>query len=261
MILRMIPLLKGRFTRLPGKAMLLLACGFLLLPVLAGAQQVTVRGKVTDASSGEGIPGANVVVKGTTTGTITNVDGDFTLSVPTSNATLVVTFIGYASQEVPLAGRTTVSVNLEPETTQLDEIIAVGYGQARRADFTGSIATISGNELQKIPVASAADALKGRMPGVNVLTTDGSPDAEIVIRVRGGGSVTQDNSPLYVVDGFIVNSIRDIPPTDITSINVLKDAAATAIYGAQAANGVVLITTRKPVAGKVSVTYNGYAQI
>lgn len=225
------------------------------------AQNITVRGKVTDTTNGEGIPGANVVVKGTTTGTITNAEGDFTLSVPSGNVTLMISFIGYTTQEVPLSGRTTLSVSLVPETTQLDEIIAVGYGQARRADFTGSIATISGNELQKIPVASAADALKGRMPGVNVLTTDGSPDAEIVIRVRGGGSVTQDNSPLYVVDGFIVNSIRDIPPTDITSINVLKDAAATAIYGAQAANGVVLITTRKPVAGKVSVNYNGYAQI
>lgn len=244
-----------------GVSAILMAAGFLLISAVAFAQPVTVRGKVTDASNGEGIPGANVVVKGTTTGTITNVDGDFTLNVTSANATLVVTFIGYAPQEIPLAGRTSLAVSLEPGTTQLDEIIAVGYGQARRADYTGSIATISGNELQKIPVASAADALKGRMPGVNVLTTDGSPDAEIVIRIRGGGSVTQDNSPLYVVDGFIVNSIRDIPPTDITSINVLKDAAATAIYGAQAANGVVLITTRKPVAGKVSVSYNGYAQL
>lgn len=261
MILKPIPSITKRLSRLPGTAMLLLLCGLLLFPGRAGAQQVTVRGKVTDASNGEGIPGANVVVRGTTTGTITNVDGDFTLSVPSPNATLVVTFIGYASQEIPLAGKNTVTVQLQPETTQLDEIIAVGYGQAKRADFTGSIATISGNELQKIPVANAADALKGRMPGVNVLTTDGSPDAEIVIRVRGGGSVTQDNSPLYVVDGFIVNTIRDIPPTDIMSINVLKDAAATAIYGAQAANGVVLISTRKPVAGKVSVTYNGYAQL
>jgi len=244
-----------------GVSAVLLATGFLLVSAVAFSQPVTVRGNVTDASNGEGIPGANVVVKGTTTGTITNADGDFTLNVPSVNATLVVTFIGYAAQEIPLSGRSTVSVSLEPETTQLDEIIAVGYGQAKRADFTGSIATISGKELQKVPVASAADALKGRMPGVNVQTTDGSPDAEIVIRVRGGGSVTQDNSPLYVVDGFIVSSISAIPPTDITSINVLKDAAATAIYGAQAANGVVIITTRQPVAGKIMISYNGYAQL
>ena len=244
-----------------GVSAVLLATGFLLVSAVAFSQPVTVRGNVTDASNGEGIPGANVVVKGTTTGTITNADGDFTLNVPSVNATLVVTFIGYAAQEIPLSGRSTVSVSLEPETTQLDEIIAVGYGQAKRADFTGSIATISGKELQKVPVASAADALKGRMPGVNVQTTDGSHDAEIVIRVRGGGSVTQDNSPLYVVDGFIVSSISAIPPTDITSINVLKDAAATAIYGAQAANGVVIITTRQPVAGKIMISYNGYAQL
>ncbi len=235
--------------------------GLLLVSNSLEAQTTTVKGQVTDASDGSAIPGANVVVKGTTTGTITNAEGAFTLTVPSPSATLVVTFIGYAAQEIPLAGRNTLSVALVAETTQLDEVIAVGYGQAKRADFTGSIATISGRELQKVPVASAADALKGRMPGVNVQTTDGSPDAEIVIRVRGGGSVTQDNSPLYVVDGFIVNSISSIPPTDITSINVLKDAAATAIYGAQAANGVVIITTRQPVAGKVMVSYNGYAQL
>lgn len=240
---------------------LFLAAGFMLISAPAISQPLTVRGKVTDAESGEGIPGANVVVKATTTGTITNADGNFTLNVPSGGVTLQVSFIGYTTQEVSVSGRSTIDVALVSETTQLDEIIAVGYGQAKRADFTGSIATISGRELQKIPVASAADALKGRMPGVNVQTTDGSPDAEIVIRVRGGGSVTQDNSPLYVVDGFIVSSISSIPPTDITSINVLKDAAATAIYGAQAANGVVLITTRQPTAGKVMVSYNGYAQL
>jgi TonB-dependent SusC/RagA subfamily outer membrane receptor len=236
---------------------LLLTVCLLLFSQILIAQNVTVKGVITDATDGQPIPGANVVVKGTTVGTITMADGNFTLNVPSPNVTLQISFIGYTTQEIPLSGRTTVNVVLQAEATQLDEIIAVGYGQAKRADFTGSIATITGRELQKIPVASAADALKGRMPGVNVQTTDGSPDAEIVIRVRGGGSVTQDNSPLYVVDGFIVSSISAIPPTDITGITVLKDAAATAIYGAQAANGVVLITTRQPVAGKVMVSYNG----
>jgi TonB-linked SusC/RagA family outer membrane protein len=233
----------------------------LFLMVASGvfAQQVTVKGTVIDASTNEPVPGANVVVKGTTNGTITNFDGEFQLSVP-SDATLQFSFIGYAQQEIPVNGRTTINVSLATDTRQLDEVVAVGYGTVRRADMTGSVASISGGDLQKIPMASAAEAIKGRLPGVNVITTDGSPDAEIVIRVRGGGSVTQDNSPLYVVDGFIVSSIRDVPPTDIASISVLKDAAATAIYGAQAANGVILITTKSPKGGRTSVSYNGYAQ-
>lgn len=232
---------------------------FLIVTTAAFAQTVTVKGKVIDAQTKEGIPGANVVVKGTATGMITDMDGEFEIKVQ-SNATLQFSFIGYTTQEVPVNGKTVMEVGLVTDTQQLGEVIAVGYGTVRRADLTGSVATISANELKKIPIASAADAIKGRLPGVNVMTTDGSPDAEIVIRVRGGGSVTQDNSPLYVVDGFIVSSIRDIPPTDIASINVLKDAAATAIYGAQAANGVILITTKSPTAGKTSVSYNGYAQ-
>ena len=232
---------------------------FLMVTSAALAQTITVKGKVIDAQTKEGIPGANVVVKGTATGMITDMDGAFEIKVQ-SNATLQFSFIGYTPQEIPVNGKTTIEVSLAMDTQQLGEVIAVGYGTVRRADLTGSVATISANELKKIPIASAADAIKGRLPGVNVMTTDGSPDAEIVIRVRGGGSVTQDNSPLYVVDGFIVSSIRDIPPTDIASINVLKDAAATAIYGAQAANGVIIITTKSPSAGKTKVSYNGYAQ-
>jgi TonB-dependent SusC/RagA subfamily outer membrane receptor len=120
---------------------------------------------------------------------------------------------------------------------------------------------MSGRDLKNIPITSAAQAMTGRMAGVSVVTTDGSPDADVVIRVRGGGSITQDNSPLYVVDGFIVNSIKDVPPSDIESINVLKDAAATAIYGAQASNGVVVITTKRPKAGRTTVSYNGFMQL
>ena len=224
------------------------------------SQNVSVSGKVTDSKTGEALPGVTVSIPGTTTGTVTNVDGMYNLTVPDRNSVLMYSFVGYTPQEIPVNGRTTIDVVLEFMTTQLDEIVAVGYGTTRRADLTGSMATLSGEQLRKVPIASAAEALTGRLPGVNVITTDGSPDAEVVIRVRGGGSVTQDNSPLYVVDGFIVGSIRDIPPGDISSINVLKDAAATAIYGAQAANGVILITTKSPVAGKTSVSYNGYAQ-
>lgn len=188
-------------------------------------------------------------------------DGTYQIDVPSTDATLMFSFIGYKMQEIPLNGNTQIDVLLETESTQLDEIVAVGYGTTRRRDLTGSVASISSEELRKVPVANVAEAIKGRLPGVNVFSTDGSPDAEIVIRVRGGGSVTQDNSPLYVVDGFITSSIRGVPPGDIASISVLKDAAATAIYGAQASNGVIIITTKSPQAGKISVSYNGYAQL
>jgi len=224
------------------------------------SQAIPVNGKVTDTQTGEGIPGVTVLVQGTVTGTVTNIDGAYQLNVPAQNSVLVFSFIGYTTQEIVVNGKTTIDVILEVSTTQLDEVVAIGYGTARRKDLTGSVASLSGDELKKMPISNAAEAIKGRLPGVNVITTDGSPDAEVVIRVRGGGSVTQDNSPLYVVDGFIVGSIRDIPPGDIANINVLKDAAATAIYGAQAANGVILITTKSPVAGKTNISYNGYAQ-
>jgi TonB-linked SusC/RagA family outer membrane protein len=237
-----------------------LVMGFLFMATsVLYAQNVTVSGTVTDAQTGEYLPGVNVIEKGTTNGAVTNIDGEFEISVPVS-ATLQFSFIGYQKTEVAVDGQSTINVELKVDAKQLEEVVAIGYGSIPRKDNTGSIATISGEELRKIPVSSAAEAIKGRLPGVNITTTDGSPDAEIVVRVRGGGSITQDNSPLFVVDGFIVETIRDIPPSDITSINVLKDAASTAIYGAQAANGVIIITTRSAKAGKTTVSYNGYLQ-
>ena len=190
---------------------------------------------------------------------MTDYDGKYEIAAGAGD-TLVFSYIGFASQSIPVRGRTKIDVELSTDANLLDEVVVIGYGTVRRTDLTGSVASLSGNQIAKIPITSAAQAITGRLPGVNVLTTDGSPDAEVVIRVRGGGSITQDNSPLYVVDGFIVNSIRDIPPSDIESISVLKDASATAIYGAQASNGVIVITTKRPVAGKISVSYNGFGQ-
>jgi TonB-linked SusC/RagA family outer membrane protein len=244
----------------PGlRVMLMFALFVLSLP--AFSQNLTVKGKVTDAQTGEAMIGVNIVIKGTIQGTNTDINGEFTMNNCPPNATLVFSYVGYTQHEVELNGRRSIDLTMTSSSSALDEVLVVAYGTARKADLTGSISSISGDKLVKIPMANAADAMKGRLSGVNILTTDGSPDAEVVIRVRGGGSVTQDNSPLYVVDGFIVNSIRDIPPADITSINVLKDAAATAIYGAQAANGVIIVTTKNPVAGKTIVSYNGYLQI
>ena len=221
------------------------------------AQQVAVKGKVTDAQTNEAIPGVNVVVRGTTNGTITSLNGEYELMVP-ANAIIQFSFIGYAMQEIPMNGRTRLDVALKMDTQELDEVVAIGYGTVKKRDITGSVASVQGGDLQAIPVANAAEAITGKLAGVQVLSTEGSPDAEMRIRVRGGGSITQDNSPLFIVDGFPVNSISDIATSDIQTIDVLKDASSTAIYGSRGANGVIIVTTKSGKEGKVSVSYNSY---
>jgi len=220
------------------------------------AQQRTLTGVVKD-TNGEVVIGASVIVKGSSLGTITDIDGKFSLVVPPSARTLQVSYVGMIPLEVQITG-SVVNVTLEEETKILDDLVVIGYGSVRKADLTGAVSSVTDKALKDIPVNSTAQALTGRLAGVSVTTTEGSPDAEILIRVRGGGSITQDNSPLYVVDGFIVNSISDIAPTDIASIDVLKDAASTAIYGAQGANGVIVITTKSGTEGKVTLNLNSY---
>jgi TonB-dependent starch-binding outer membrane protein SusC len=229
-----------------------------IFPLSAHAQQV-VTGKVTEAATGEALPGVNIVIKGTTTGTVSDVDGNYQLAVNNLQTDILVfRFIGFEEQEIPLNGQTTIHVEMEMTSFGIDEVVAIGYGTVKKRDLTGSVSSISGDKLQDIPVASTAQALTGRLAGVQITTTEGSPDAEIKIRVRGGGSITQDNSPLYIVDGFPVSSISDIAPADIASIDVLKDASSTAIYGARGANGVIIITTKEGVEGDLSVNYNMY---
>ncbi|MCB0632787.1 MAG: SusC/RagA family TonB-linked outer membrane protein, partial [Lewinella sp.] len=240
------------------KARFGLLLAFVLLSFTMGVAQNLVSGQVTDEQN-QPLIGVNVLLKNSTTGSVTDIDGKYSIEAG-PNDTLQFSYIGFENQSIAVNGRSTIDVVMGSDANVLDEVVVLGYNSVKRSDLTGSVASLRGDQIRKVPVASAADAIKGRLPGVNVFTTDGSPDAEVVIRVRGGGSITQDNSPLYVVDGFIVNSIRDIPPTDIESINVLKDAAATAIYGAQASNGVIVITTKTPTAGKISVSYNGFLQ-
>ncbi|TNF40375.1 MAG: SusC/RagA family TonB-linked outer membrane protein, partial [Bacteroidetes bacterium] len=230
----------------------------LIFTFAAFSQTITVSGKVTDAQTKEGIPGVTVIVKGTSIGTVTNIDGAYSINVPSQNSVIVYSFIGYSTQEISVDGKSTIDVLLEISTTQLDEVVAIGYGTIKKRDITGSVASVKGEELAAIPVASVEQAITGKLAGVQVLATEGSPDAEIKIRVRGGGSITQDNSPLFIVDGFPVNSINDIASSDIQSIDVLKDASSTAIYGSRGANGVIIVTTRSGKAGKLSVGYNAY---
>jgi len=248
--------------KFPGKGfpvlrvLLMFALFAVSLPVLS--QNITVKGTVTDSQTGETMIGLNVVIKGTVRGVVTDLDGIYTLSDCPPDATLVFSYVGYEPLEIAVQGRTTVDVAINPSSSMLDEIVVIGYGTVNKRDITGSVSSVQGKDLTRIPVSTAAEALTGKMAGVQVVTTEGSPDAEINIRIRGGGSITQDNSPLYIVDGFPVTSISDIPPSEIQSIDVLKDASSTAIYGARGANGVIILTTKGAVGGKTRVNYNTY---
>ena len=230
---------------------------FAALSLSVSAQTITLNGNVKD-TTGEPIIGASIVEKGNTTnGTITDLDGNFSLKVP-ANATVIISYIGMKTQEIAIKGKSKLDVTLSDDAKALDEVVVIGYGTAKRKDITGSVASVNSETLAAIPVASATEALQGKMAGVQITTTEGSPDAQMSIRVRGGGSITQSNEPLFIVDGFPVESISDIPPTDIESIDVLKDASSTAIYGARGANGVIIVTTKSGKEGKVSVSYNAY---
>ena len=220
--------------------------------------QTTITGVVTD-ESGEPLIGAGVVVEGTTIGTVTGIDGDYELTVPADAVNLVFSFIGLSDQTVPIAGQTVINVVLKVDSTFLDEVVVVGYQTVKRRDLLGAVASVGSDKLTEQPVTTVSQALSGKMAGVSVITTEGDPDADIKIRVRGGGSITQDSSPLYIVDGFPVESINDIPSSEIQSIDVLKDAFSTAIYGSRGANGVVIVTTKSAEKGqRVSVKFNTY---
>ena len=220
--------------------------------------QNTITGIVTD-ESGEPLIGAGVLVEGTSIGVSTGFDGDYTISVPDDAVNLVFSFIGLADQVVPIQGRAKIDVVLTADQSFLDEVVVVGYATVKRRDLLGSVSSVGADKLTEQPVTSVSQALSGKMAGVSVVTTEGDPDADIKIRVRGGGSITQDSSPLYIVDGFPVESINDISSSEIASIDVLKDAFSTAIYGSGGANGVVIVTTKSAEKGsKLSVKFNTY---
>jgi TonB-dependent starch-binding outer membrane protein SusC len=240
------------------KKTILLFLGLLCFIAYSFAQGRTIRGKVTD-ESGNPVAGVTVLLQGTNTGVQTDAGGNFTLTTTaTGRVTLEFSSAGYQAQTVATDGNQPVSVTFVKAVTTLDDVVVIGYQSIRRRDLTGSVSSISARQLKDIPINNAAQALSGRLAGVQVIGTEGNPDAEVLIRVRGGGSITQDNSPLYIIDGIQVeNGLSVISPQDIESIDVLKDASSTAIYGARGANGVIIITTKGGKNQKPVISYNG----
>lgn len=241
-------------------SLLFLLSLFIYPPTTILAQNISARGKVLDPD-GEPIVGASIVEKeNKTNGTITDLDGKFKLKISKKkDKIIVVSYIGMETQEIKVSSDKFLTIKLKEDLRTLNEVVVLGYGNTIRKDLTGSVGSVSGKRLSQIPVASVAEALQGKIAGVQVTTVDGAPGAEINIRVRGGTSVTQSNAPLYIVDGFPADNINDIPPTDVQSIDVLKDASLTAIYGAKGANGVVIVTTKSAQQGKLKVDYSMYA--
>lgn len=224
------------------------------------SQQKSVSGKVTD-NAGLPLPGVTVVVKGTTHGTVTNADGQYSIPNIPENATLQFSFVGMRSQEVVVGGQTAINVSLEEDAIGIEEVVAIGYGSVKKSDLTGAVSSLNSESLKDRPVVSAAEALAGQLAGVQVQQISGMPGSEgFSIRVRGTGSITQSNDPLYVVDGYPMegSAFRLISPTNIESIEVLKDASSTAIYGSRGANGVIIITTKKGK-GTPTVNFSMYA--
>lgn len=231
-----------------------------LLVLVTGAvafAQNKVSGTVKDAN-GEPIVAASVVVRGTTIGVVTDLDGNYSISVP-ANSTLVASCIGYSDAVVNYTNQGTINFVLQEDALFLDETVVIGYQTVKRRDLTGSVASVNAKQLTSAPVANVAQAIQGKLPGVNIVSQDGRPGATMNIRVRGGGSISQSNDPLILIDG-IAGTLSDIPSDQVESIDVLKDASSTAIYGARGANGVILVTTKGAKEGKVRVTYSGYAK-
>ena len=229
---------------------------------VAAPQQIKVSGTISDASNNQPLPGVNILVKGTITGAISDVNGNFTVTVNDPNATLVLSFIGYVTKEVALGGKITVAVALEAEVSQLGEVVVIGYGTAKKATLTGAVSSVDGSTLKQSPTTNLTNSLVGKIPGLTAIQTSGEPGEDgTTITIRGANTLG-DNSPLIVVDGIPHRSLERIDPSDIESFTVLKDASA-AIYGTQAANGVILVTTKRGQLGKPTITVNwnvGYNQ-
>jgi TonB-linked SusC/RagA family outer membrane protein len=219
--------------------------------------QMTIKGTVKDAT-GDPVIGANVLEKGTNNGTITDFEGNYTLTNVKANATLVFSYIGYVSQEIKVNGQTTINATIQEDSKNLEEVVVIGYGAVKKKDLTGSVASVSTSDLAKVAGANALSAMQAKVPGVDLTQSDGQAGSGVSITVRGNRSITASNSPLIIVDGVEYGSTLDIPASDIESMDILKDASSTAIYGTKGANGVIIITTKRGKAGKTRVNVNAY---
>ena len=242
------------------KALFLIVSLALFFPMMA--QTITVKGVVKESMTGEPIIGANVAVKGTTNGTISDISGMYQISNVSSNAVLIVSYIGYKTAEIPVNGKNTINVSLEEESIGLQEVVAVGYGSQKKKELTGSVAGLKEGDLIKGVQSDPMGMLQGKVAGLNISKPNaGDPNGEYKFQLRGTSSLTGNTSPLIVIDGIPQGDLSAIPQDDIESIDVLKDGSAAAIYGTRGTNGVILVTTKRGSAGKMSVTYNGYMSI
>ena len=249
-----------KFLKTTGICLLLLTAFSPLSELFAQGRQIT--GTVTSSENKQPVSGVTVAVKGTKTGTVTDEKGNFKLTVDSKATTLVFSSTSFTTYEVAIGTSSVIDAQMVPDVKALEDVVVIGYQTVKRKDLLASVSSVGAKDLKDIPINSAAEALNGRLAGVTATTAEGSPDAEIRIRVRGGMSITGDNSPLYIVDGIQVeNGLSTISPQDIQSIDVLKDAAATAIYGARGANGVIVITTKSGKPGRLIVSYNGYVGV
>ena len=231
---------------------------FLLITSISFAQQ-TITGIVT-AEDNQPLPGVTILLKGTTTGTSTDFDGNFSIEAPLDGV-LSFSYVGFVSQDVAINNKTVINIQLQEDISKLDEVIVVGYGTQKKSDITGAVTSVKVDELTSIPLARADEVLQGQVAGVQINNNDASPNSSVSIRIRGVSSINGGSNPLVIVDGTQGASLSDIHPNDIKSMEVLKDASATAIYGSRGAAGVILITTKKGRLEKPTLTYNGYTTL
>jgi TonB-linked SusC/RagA family outer membrane protein len=222
--------------------------------------QTNVTGKVSDAKTGTPIPGVNIVIDGTAQGTITDINGQYSIPVPDPSSILVFSFIGYQTQKVSPAGSATVDIVLQEDAVNIDELVVIGYGTVKKSDLTGSVSVVTSEEMNRTPASNLSNAIQGKASGV-LVTQSGSPGGKVNIKIRGVGSITQDPNPLIVIDGVVDADINSISPNDIESFQVLKDASAAAIYGANGSNGVIIITTKRGKSGPPKVSFSTFSSM
>ncbi|AMM50434.1 hypothetical protein TH61_03485 [Rufibacter sp. DG15C] len=242
------------------RPLLFIFLSFFCLTSLYAQETLTVKGKVTGGDANEALIGASVLVKGSTNGSNTDVNGEYTINNVPSNATLVISYLGFATQEVPVNGRSNINVTMQAAANELQQVVVIGYGTQEKRDVTGSIVSLKAEEFEDTPAPNPLNSIQGKAAGV-LITNNGSPGAAPTIRIRGIGSLNAGTTPLYVVDGIFANNIDFVNPNDIASMEILKDASSLAIFGLQGANGVIIVTTKRAKKGETNINFNSYAGI